>query len=57
MLDRDQIADWNCPATYAVTDAGMVVQRGPEVLLTIPVAGFPDMILRLATVLRAAAPG
>ena len=57
MLDRDQIANWNCPATYAVTDAGMVVQRGHEVLLTIPVAGFPDMILRLATVLRAAAPG
>lgn len=52
MLDRDQIADWNCPATYAVTDAGMVVQRGHEVLLTIPRDRFPDLILRMAAVLR-----
>ena len=52
MLDRDQIANWNCPATYAVTDAGMVVQRDHEVLLTIPVDMFPDLILRMAAVLR-----
>ena len=53
MLNREEIANWpGAPASWTVTDEGMVVQRDHEVLLTIPVAGFPDLILRMAAVLR-----
>lgn len=52
MLTREEIEQWNAPATYTVTGDGLTVQRGGEVVLTIPPDRFPDLMVRLATVLR-----
>ena len=53
MLDRYQIANWpGAPASWTVTDAGMVVQREGRQVVTIKPETFPDLIMRLATVLR-----
>ena len=55
MLTREEIEQWNAPATYTVTGDGLTVQRGGEVVLTIPPDRFPDLMVRLATVLRSSA--
>lgn len=55
MLDREQIEQWQTPATYTVTGDGLTVQRGGEVVLVIPPDCFPDLMVRLATVLRSSA--
>lgn len=46
-------ASWEAPVTYTVIDEGMVIQRGGARLLVIDPATFPDLIARLAMVLRA----
>lgn len=46
-------ASWEAPVTYTVIDEGMVIQQGGNRLLVIPPDTFPDVIARLAMVLRA----
>lgn len=52
MLDREQIANWDSPPSYTVTDDGMIVNHQGEAVLTVPPDAFPDLIARMATVLR-----
>lgn len=46
------VAAWEAPVTYTVIGEGLVVQRGGRVLLTVPPEKFPDLIARLAMVMR-----
>ena len=52
MLDREQIANWDSPPSYAVTDEGMIVNKDGKAVLTVSPDTFPDLIVRMATVLR-----
>ena len=53
MLDRYQIANWpGAPASWTVTDEGMTVHHEGRRVVTIKPETFPDLIMRIAAVLR-----
>lgn len=52
MLTAEEIANWDSPPTYTVTDDGLTVNKEGEAVLTIQLDTFPDLIARMATVLR-----
>ena len=52
MLDAEQIAGWESPASISVTRDGLTVWQDGKPVLTVPRDGLLDLLVRIAAALR-----
>lgn len=53
MLTAEQIANWDtAPASYEVTGQGLEVRQDGKIVLAVPMAEVPGLMVQLAEALR-----